>query len=288
MPQTVGMEQIRGENIERAIKGYAEQDYVLKEVLLVQSSSKWTETYYEESSTVLTGGTGSAIQGTPRLAQFPYVQPNWTKRSSVHIKFPAEGVVSMEDKLTDAIDVQARTMKAVARSVANAVDSYIYTQLSGKSGIGTAAAAGTGWDATAETTRKPISDILKGIQNMSENNYNVLTNGFLLLTPHDYRALMENSKVINNPSFKTADIVTNGTVGQIAGLKIKVTNSVSDDEAMIIMGQRAATWKSAVGLTAAVIEDRGIKFTIRAWEIGVIQITDPKAIYVITDTQEAP
>ncbi|KKN28678.1 hypothetical protein LCGC14_0851900 [marine sediment metagenome] len=287
MVQTQGQVQLRGENVERAIKGYAEQEYILKEVLLVQTSSKWIETYYEESSTVLTGGTGSAIQGVPRGAQFPYVQPNWTKKSAVHLKFPAEGVVFMEDKLTDAIDVQARTLKAVARAVASAVDGYIYTQLSGATGIGTAAAAGTGWDAVAESTRKPVSDILKGIQNMSENNYNVLQNGFLLLTPHDYRALMENSKVINNPSFKTADIVTNGTVGQIAGLKIKVTNSVTDDEAMIIMGQRAATWKSAQPLTSEIKNDPGIKVIIRAWEIGVIQITDPLGIYVITDTQES-
>ena len=287
MALTVGQEQLRGENVERAIKGYAEQEYILKGVLLVQSSSKWTETYYEEDSTVLTGGTGSPIEGVPRLAQPPYVQPIFEEKSVRHRKFMAQGVVSMEDKITDAIDVQARTMKAVGRSVASAVDGYIYTQLSGATGIGTAAAAGTGWDAAAESTRKPISDILKGIQKMSENNYNVLTNGFLLLTPHDYRALMENSKVINDPSFKTADIVTSGTVGQIAGLKIKVTNSVADDEAMIIMGQRAATWKSAVSMTSNVEYDAGIKYTIRAWEIGVIQITDPLAIYVITDTQEA-
>ncbi len=177
-------------------------------------------------------------------------------------------------------------MKAVARAVASAFDGYIYAQLSGATGIGTAAAGNNGWDAAAEATRKPISDILKGIQNMSENNYDVLRNGYLLLTPHDYRALMENSKIINNPSFKTADVVSNGVVGQIAGLKIIVTNSVTDDQAMIIMGQRAATLKSAVSMTSAVIPDPGIKNTIRAWEIGVIQVTDPLAIYVITDTQE--
>jgi len=286
MGDTQGQFNLRGENVTSAIKGFAEQAFVLKEVLLVQTSSKWTESYYEESPTILVGGTGSAIKETPRGSRFPYVQPNWTPKSGIHIKYPAEGVVFLEDALTDAIDVQGRTLKRVAQAIASAVDLDIYSGLSGATGIGTAAAANTGWDAAVESTRKPISDILKGIQNMSENNYPVLENGWLLLTPHDYRALMENSKVINNPSFKTADIVTNGTVGQVAGLKIKVTNSVSDDEAMIIMGQKAATWKTAVPLTTAVIEDAGIKFTIRAWEIGQLQVTDPLAIYVITDTQE--
>ena len=95
---------------------------------------------------------------------------------------------------------------------------------------------------------------------------------------------MRNSKVINNPSFKTADVVTNGIVGQIAGLKIIVSNSVVADEAMIVMGNIACTWKSVQPLTSAVIEDKGIKFTIRSWEIGHLEITDPQALYTITNT----
>jgi len=95
--------------------------------------------------------------------------------------------------------------------------------------------------------------------------------------------LLRNSKVINNPSFKTADVVSNGVVGQICGLKIIVSTSVSADEAMIIMGNRAATWKSVAPLQTAVIEDQGINFKVRAWEMGHIQITDPLAIYTITN-----
>ena len=109
---------------------------------------------------------------------------------------------------------------------------------------------------------------------------------FLLLTPHDNRALMENSKVINNPSFKTADVVSNGRVGQIASLTIIESNAVDDDEAMIIMGQRAAMWKSALPLTSGVIENQGVDFTIRSWQIGQCIVTDPNAIYVIDATQE--
>ena len=55
---------------------------------------------------------------------------------------------------------------------------------------------------------------------------------------------------------------------------------------MIIIGQRAATWKSAAPLKSDVILDPQIKFTLRASEIGQVQVTDPEAIYVITNTQE--
>ena len=94
--------------------------------------------------------------------------------------------------------------------------------------------------------------------------------------------MLTNSKVINNPSFKTADVVSNGVVGQVVGLKIVKTTSVTDDEAMIIISQRTATWKAVQGLRTAVIDDPGIKMTIRAWEIGQIQISAPKSIYTIT------
>ena len=284
MADTMGMVDIRGENIDRAVKGFALKKFKLKQVLLQQSSSKWTETYYRETATELVGGTGANLKGVARGANFPFVEPSWTKIQGRHLKHAAEGVVFLEDKITDAIDVQARTLLRVSRSIANSVDLHIYAELTGATGILTAAAANP-WDDGTATNQKPIDDILAGIQAMDEQNYDALENGFLLLSPKDHRSLMQNSKVINNPSFKTADVVSNGRVGQILGLTIIKTTSVDADEAMIIIGQRAATWKSAVGLTTATIEDKGIKFTIRAWEIGQVQVTDPKAIYVITNTQ---
>jgi len=231
----MGEQDIRGENVERAVKGFALKEFKLKQVCLQQSSNKWTETYYTETATELTGGTGQAVKGVARGARFPHLDPSWTEASVRHIKHAGESTVFIEDKLTDAIDVQARTIIRVARAIAESVDQHIYSELTGATSIGTAAAAGTGWDAAVESTRKPISDILKGIQNMQENNYDV-SNLFLLVQPHAYRSLMENSKVINNPSFKTADIVSNGKMGQVCGAKIIVSNSVDDDELLKIIG----------------------------------------------------
>ena len=251
------------------------------------SSNKWTETYYRETAAELTAqGNNNSIQGVARGAAFPHVDPSWTKFSGVQVKFAAEANVFLEDKLTDAIDVQARTILRVARSIAKQVDDYIYTELSTAVGINTAAASGN-WDSATVAEQNPINDILEGIQFMSEDNYDALQNGFILLSPKDYRSLLQNSKVINNPSFKTADVVSNGVVGQIVGLNIIVSNAVTADEALIVIGQRAATWKGAVPLTSAVIEDQGIKFTIRSWEEGQVQVTDPEAIHKITNTQVA-
>jgi len=285
MADRVGQQDVLGENISRAVKGFGLKKFKLRQVLQIDSSNKWTETYYRETAAELTaGGETWDIQGVARGAAFPHVDPSWTKVQGVQVKFAAEATVFLEDKLLDAIDVQKRSIIRVARSIANSTDAYIYTTLSGASGIGTGAAGAT-WDSATVADRDPIADILAGIQNLDESNYDALENGFLLLSPKDHKNLIRNSKVINNPSFKTADVVSNGRVGQICGLTIIKTTSVTADQAMIIVGQIAATWKSAVPMRSNVEEVFGVKDIIASYEIGHVQVTDPAAIYVITNTQ---
>jgi len=194
----------------------------------------------------------------------------------------------MEDILTDAISVQTRTLEKVAEAIVNAIDIAIYAALTAEGSTSGTVSSVAEWDAAAESTRNPINDILRGIEAMDENNVDALEGGMLLINPHDHASLIMNSKVINNPSFKTADVVSNGRVGQIAGLTMVKTTSVTADEAMIIINQQTATWQSVVGLTTAVITNTettaGIKTLIRSWEIGQIQITNPKKIYTITNT----
>ncbi len=287
MASQVAQTQLEGENISRAVKGFALKKFKMRQVLTINSSDKWTETYYRETAAELTAnGETYNIKGVARGAAFPHVDPSWTKIQSIHIKFAAEASIFIEDKLLDAIDVQKRSTIRVGRSIANSSDLYIYSELSGATGIGTGAAGAT-WDNTVVSDRDPIDDILAGIQNLDESNYDALENGFLLVSPKDYRSLIGNAKVINNPSFKTADVVSNGRVGQIAGLTIIKSTSVTADEAMIIVGQQAATWKSAVPMRSNVDTQThwGVKDVLQSYEIGHVQVTDPAAIYVITNTQ---
>jgi len=53
----------------------------------------------------------------------------------------------------------------------------------------------------------------------------------------------------------------------------------------VVVPQICATWKEAVPLTSTVIADPYKGVTIRAVEIGVTQVTDPKAIVLIKNTQ---
>jgi len=285
MADSVGMQDIRGENIDRAVKGFALMEYKMKQVCLIQSSNKWKETYYKETKTELTAGAGTDVKGVARLAKFPYGEPTWTETSSRHQKHAMEGVVSWEDAATDAIDVVARTLLRIGRAIAKSVDDAIYSVITSDANVNTLAAAAT-WNNATVADRDPIADILHGIEYIAVDNYDALRNGYLLVNPNDYTNLMMNSKVINNPSFKGADIVKNGVVGRICGLKVIVSDQVDADEACVIVGQEAVTWKQASPLKTATIYDEGIKYTIRAWEVGIAMVTNPEAIHIITNTTD--
>ena len=284
----VGNSELFGENVSRVVKVFEKKQFKLRPLLLNVSSSNWTETYYKEDPTILTAAGTRNIKEIGRLSQFPTLNPSFTKVSADHFKYGGESQISIEDILTDAIPVQTRTLEKVAEAIVNAIDIAIYAALTGDTTTSGTVASVTEWDAAAASTRDPIQDIVRGIEAMDENNVDALSAGMLLINPHDHASLIMNSKVINNPTFKTADVVSNGKVGQIAGLTMVKTTSVTADEAMIIINQQAATWQSVVNLTTAVITNTeataGIKALIRSWEIGQIQITNPKKIYTITNT----
>jgi len=284
MADTIGEIDIQGKNFERAVKGFANKLYKLDQILLKESSSNAQENYYRETSTPLSAEGNRNVNDVARGALPPELHPEWTLVTTYHRKFMGQALIFFEDTLTNAISTQARAAFRVAEAIVNAKDLYIYTELTAASSTSGVVAASDTWNSLTIANRDPMGDLLIGEAAMMANNYDVLQNGYLLMTPKDYGSLLRNSKVINNPSFKTADVVSNGKVGQIAGLNIIVSTNVTAAEVMIVMGQRAATWKGVIGLTTAVIVDQGVSTKVRAYEMGHIQITDPMALYTITST----
>jgi len=285
MADTNGELDIRGENFERAVKGFANKLYKLSQVLLNENSNSNSENYYRETSTPLSASGNRSVNDVARGALPPELHPSWTQVTTYHKKFMGQALIFYEDSLTNAINTQARSAFRVAEAIVNAKDLYIYTQLTAAGSTSGVISAADDWNSVTVANRDPIGDILIGEAAMMANNYDVLQNGYLLVTPKSYGSLLRNSKVINNPSFKTADVVSNGVVGQICGLKIIASTNVSADECMLVMGNRAATWKGVVGLQSAVIVDQGVSIKVRAWEMGHIQITDPMALYTITNIE---
>lgn len=281
---TTGEAGLRAQAWDRIVKGFALMEYRMKPLVMVQPSSSWAESFYQEGSAELTGGTGSDIKGVPRLANFPYGEPNWTEKTSRHSKYGMEGVVSWEDAQLNNIDVVARTLLRVARAVAKSVDTEIYAQL--LNGAGNTVSAVNEWDHATEANRNPIQDILNAVRELSIDNYDVLDgSGALLINPIELAMLLGNNSVRSVGEFFTDAVTRNGKVGRLVGLDVINSNVVTTDVGTLVLKKmECATWKQAHPLTTVMIDDPGVKTTIRAWEVGTTQVTNPNAICSITGT----
>jgi hypothetical protein len=280
MADSTGMADLRAEAVSKVVCGFALQEYKMKQLCMIQSSNAWTETYYTETATELTGGTGSAVSGVPRLANFPYGEVSWTMTSGRNVKHAMEGIISWEDVKTNNVPMIARTLLRIARAVASSVDATIAAAI--VASAGNTQAANATWDNAVIANRDPIQDILNAKSMIAIDNYNPDKNGYLLVHPTGLSHLLGNSNVRNAGQFYTDSVTRNGVVGKILGLTIISSNSVTDGGAQVVIAKEALTWKSVVGLTVKTIEDPGIKYTIRAYEVGQIQVVNPNAICKIT------
>jgi len=286
MADTTGELDIRAQHWEKVVTGFALQSYVLKDLCSIRKSSAWTESYYVETAADLTAGAGMNVSGVPRLANYPYGEVSWTLTSSRLIKHGMEGVVSWEDANTNNVDVIARTLLRIARAVAKSVDASIMTAIDAATTNTVTITAAYEWDSATVANRDPIQDILNAISELQIDNYDPYTNGYLLVSPKDYANLLGNSNVRNAGQFWSDGVTKNGRVGKICGLTIVVSNSTTTDKAYVIIAKESMTWQSAAPLTVKSIEDAGIKTTIRAFEVGVVQVVNPLAICVIDNTQK--
>jgi len=261
---------LRAENFERAIRGLTAQMFVLKTLVGTTKTDAWKDTFWTEGADVLTGGTGSDIEGIPRLAAFPELAPNWTANSAVQRKYGGKGTISEEDVLSDFIDAQKRTMIKVSEAIVSSVDGRIYSDLS--TAATQTAAAAANWDDTVIANRDPLLDVLLGIETLQVANVAITGKPTLLLSPHDNVYWITNPKVLaQNDLDKT--------------VSVKVTNSVTADEALIYV-DGASTWKTVKGLSTEVEVVAGIKIVMKAWEYGQLQVHFPKKLFKITDTQK--
>jgi hypothetical protein len=285
---------LKAEMIDKTVKAIALREYVLKDLCTIESSSAQIETYFRETNTdptdITTGGGAKVrVKGTPRYAPFAAGNVEWTKVSGSTLKYTGEGIISYEDELMSNISIIQRTLIRIARAPVLAVDSDIAALMLASAGNVVTIAAGNEWDSATVANRTPIKDILDGIQLIRADNLNPLGgNGYLCLNGTDFTNLISNSQVVNNPTFKSG-VMENGVVGEICGLKIKVTESLefgTADKAYIVIAKEAMTWKTVVPLTTETIVDAGKSKTIRAWELGQPQLVVPNGVCRLDNTRK--
>ena len=288
MPDTWREADLRKEYIDSAVKAVAKEQAKLKILCVIDSSDAWTESYFRETNDDSTdGGTYSPIKGIPQMAPFPFVQVTETKVSSVVLKYGDESVISLEMQQAATIPMLQRHILRMARKINYQIDVVIEAAMAASFGNTFAITAGNEWDSATIANRDPVYDILYGIEMLRADGVDALNgNGYFVVNGTDYTNIISNSKILNHPTYQSVSAVENGQVARIAGLTMMVSETISADNAYIVVKGEALVWKQAQALQVVTIEDPGKSTLIRAWERGCIQVHAPNAICKITNTRK--
>lgn len=298
MANTSGENEIRGIDIDKLAKGFADEATIFKGFCTQSSTTARQIRWYQKTagyldSTASTDVTASWIAKGAERALPTVVEQSWTRNTSYIKKFFVESpTISMEDIKDTDIDILATNVRDLVRAVARQVDMRIYDIITDNITAvpfdGTTVTSGIatldGWNDAA--TGDPIKDIMLGITTIRIQGYD--TNGLvLILHPTDHSSLIQyliSVKGSSIPNFSSEKVKT-GVVMEILGCQVVVSANATSDYAVMFVPQRACTWKSFMPITSVVIDDPGIGKKIRVWEEGEAILTDPNAVYGITALQ---
>ena len=291
-PNSSAMADIRGIDIDKLAKGFADESMIMKGFCAISKTKSREVRWYRKEAGFLdtpdtTGITGSHIANTSFKARPFVVEQTWQRYTSYVKKFMVESPLIPEEDLRDSdIDILAGNVRDLVRAVGHQIDIMIYDVITDGTGIGTGESTQDGWDDTA--TGNPILDLLTAKKSLRSNGYNpegavCLMNSIEHMHLINFLISVKGSSI---PQF-ASEKVKSGVVMELLGLKIVVSEVATTDEVTVFLPKRAVTYKQFTPLTSAVINEPGIGRKIRIWEEGIAILTDPLAVYVITDTMVA-
>ena len=279
---------LRAEVVDAMVKQIAEPEYKFKQACTVISTSAWKNTFFREDPTTGSGPSGNLFKGVPWGANFPHSDTTWQEISVRIIKHAVETNIPYEQIISSEIDVQARTIIRITREIVKSVDDDIWSVLS-QLGLATAwsiqsyaIADGRYWSVASAAI---INDLLEASRLIATQNYDT-SDLMAFVSPTDKKNIMNYlaDKGAQFPSIATG-VVTNGTIGTLAGIKLVESNSVAASYALVVKPKVCATYKQLVPLTSATTEDPLKSWRIRVVEEGVVELTDPLAVVLIKGTK---
>ena len=279
---------IRKEVIDSIVKQTAARTYKFKQACAIVPTSAWTNDFFREDLTVLAGQTGNSFRGVRPGAAFPQASINVERVSGEIIAFKAEENIPWETGRASQFDIQARTVIRLTEGIVKEVDDYIWEEL-------TESRTMTGviqsfailnhrhWNVASAAI---IDDVKKASQLISTNGNYDTTNLICFISPRDERSIM-NYIADKGAQWMPAaqDAMRNGTIGQIAGVTFVTSQSVTASYALVVKPKTCATIQEFVPLTTNITDDPLKSWRLRVVEELQVQLTDPKAIVLIKDTQ---
>ena len=284
MADSPGMADLRGEDVDQIVKNYAMEKLTMLQICAVIKTDKATNTYYQETDSVITKTTTSALTdtsfgGSAFGAGFEHITHSWTETNEKVKIHGGDSVLDWDTVNLSAFNVRARMLERVAEAIAHSVDTAIITELA--TTTNTAAAVAT-WDNAVESTQQPLKDILTGLAGMSIDNWDAYTNTSIIMHPTNFMELMNNPVCRNAGQFYTDGVTRNGKVGRIATCDIIVNNASTENTVLLAIKKKAMAWYEASPLKTWIKEDPGQTLLIRAYQVGVPVLINNNAAWKIT------
>lgn len=291
MAEGAGQDSIRGLDIDKLVRGFAEEEVVLKRFVRNSTTKAREIRWFQKTagfldSTDTTAITASHIANTAFGSVPVKAGPQWTRNTSYVRKYFVESeVLTMEDLKDTDVDLLATTIRDLVRAVANQVDTRIYNVLTeslSPSSILTGASTAA-WDTTA--TCNPVLDLMEAMRAIRAQRYEPM-GGILYIHPSEHKHLLNFLISVKGSSIPdwSSELAKEGVVMSILGLKVVVSLNATTDYALVFLPQTSATWKSFTGMSTGMVDDVGIGKKVRVWEEGECLLTDPKSVYLITNT----
>lgn len=282
---------LRKEVVDSTIKGMAARMYKFKQAVSIVATSAISNIYWTEASAALAStASGADWEPTPFGAGFATASPDWDRHQSNIKKHAIEDNIAWELIKSSEIDIQGRTMFKLTEAITKSVDDDIYTQLTKNWTGGTPSNINFlridnmrqwNWPASAAI----VDNLMHASQKIAKSNYST-GNLMGFVSPRDKRSIMNYlyTKGSQTPSIAT-DVAVNGYITKLAGITLIESNSVPASSALVVVPKICATYKQFEPLTTDTTIDPLKSVRIRVIEEGVVQVTDPEAICLITNTQ---
>jgi hypothetical protein len=290
-----GQQNIRGIDIDKLAKGFAEEDIVLKKFVTNTSTGARELRWYQKTAGFITATSPNQINNNAQGALPSILEQSWTRQTSYVKKFIVESPLLSDEDIKDTdIDVLATNIHDLTRAIAHAVDKRIYDVIGEIShtgeGTGTYSqvytntnAVAAAWNTASFTSVDMIADIMQAKAAIRAYAYDP-EGCIAVMTPQQHKYLVDwliTQKGSSIPIFASSK-VQDGVVMEFLGVRIVVNLVAVSGSIVMFTPQRSATWKSFVPITAAQVPDVGIGTKIRIWEEGECLLTDPKSVSVIT------
>lgn len=280
--EEVAQSSLRGTYYDKVLKQIASPLYKFKQAVNISTTGAWTNYFFRGKTDVLTGASGNATKGIPRGAEFPQASTSWDRIQTTIEKYGLAENIPYEDLISNEVDVMDRSLFKIAQGVTKAVDDEIADKLI-ESRTGSSINSFSIQDTRYwyNSSGAIIDDLLRAKQLIIENNYEA-SNLMAFITPYQHRLILKylTDKGAQFPTI-SAEVASNGNAGNLAGIQLIVNNSSPASCAIVVVPKICATWKELVPLQTDIKEDKFKSKTITACELGVLQLTDPKAVVLI-------